>query len=80
MNKGKSVWRLWAYALGQKEGRSNKEADVIAIIRTLIMVQLVTTNGFIIANAIRHWNDVPSELSKTEEEGLCQPQGNFYED
>lgn len=74
------MWRLWAYALGQKEGRSNKEADVIAAIRTLIMIQLVTTNGFIIANAIRHWNNVPSELPKTEEKGLCKPQSNILKD
>lgn len=80
MSKSKSVWRLWAYALGQKEGRSNKEADVIAAIRTLIMIQLVTTNGFIIANAIRHWNNVPSELSKTEEKRLCKPQSNILKD
>ena len=80
MSKSKSVWRLWAYALGQKEGRSNKEADVIAAIRTLIMIQLVTTNGFIIANAIRHWNNVPSELPKTEEKGLCKSQSNILKD
>ena len=57
MSKRKSAWRIWAYALGQKEGRSNKEADRIAFIRTLIMVQLMITNGFIIAGNIRHWND-----------------------
>lgn len=79
MNKKKSLWRLWAYALGQKEGRSNEEADIIAIIRTFIMLQLVITNGFIIANAIRHWNNVPSELSQTEEKRLCNTQSNFCE-
>ena len=35
------MWRLWAKALGQKEGRDVKEADKIAIIRTFIMLQLV---------------------------------------
>ena len=59
MGKRRSAWRIWAKALGQKEGRSDKEADIIAIIRTLIMIQLVITNGFIIANAVRHWNNVP---------------------
>ena len=29
------MWRLWALALGRKEGRDKKEADKIAIIRTL---------------------------------------------
>lgn len=47
------IWRLWAKALGQKEGRDETEADKIAIIRTLIMIQLVVTNGFIIAGNIK---------------------------
>ncbi len=48
------MWRLWAKALGQKEGRDEKEADKIAIIRTLIMIQLVVTNGFIIAGNVNN--------------------------
>jgi hypothetical protein len=28
------MWRLWAKALGEKVGKSNEEADRIAIIRT----------------------------------------------
>ena len=55
------MWRLWAKALGQKEGKDKKDADKVALIRTLIMLQLVTTNGFIIANAVRHWNNVPDQ-------------------
>jgi|TARA_R110000868_G_scaffold15802_1_gene71883 hypothetical protein len=43
------MWRVWAKALGQKDGRDVKEADKIAIIRTFIMVQLIITNFFIIA-------------------------------
>ena len=80
MSKRKSAWRIWAKALGQKEGKNNREADTVAIIRTLIMIQLVTTNGFIIANAIRHWNNVPSELPQTEEKRLRNTQSNVYED
>ena len=80
MSKRKSAWRIWAKALGQKEGKNNREADTVAIIRTLIMIQLVITNGFIIANAIRHWNNVPSELSQTEEKRLRNTQSNVYED
>ena len=70
MGKRRSAWRIWAKALGQKEGRTDKEADTIAVIRTLIMIQLVTTNGFIIANAIRHWNNVP-ERSYSSYERPC---------
>ena len=50
----KLMWRLWAKALGQKDGRDVKEADKIAIIRTFIMVQLVITNGFIIAGNVKN--------------------------
>ena len=78
MSNSKSVWRLWAYALGQKEGRSNKEADVIAAIRTLIMIQLVTTNGFIIANAIRHWNNVPERSYPSHERSCTKGSMSMY--
>ena len=53
----KNLWRIWAKALGEKSGKSDKEADTIARIRTFIFVQLVITNCFIIAGNIRHWND-----------------------
>jgi hypothetical protein len=51
----KRIWHVWAKALGQKEGRSNKEADKIALIRTLIILSYIITNCFIIAGVIRHW-------------------------
>ena len=52
--KRKSAWRIWALALGRKEGRSDYEADRIAIIRTLIMIQLIITNFFIIAGNVKN--------------------------
>ena len=51
-----NLWRLWCKALGTKEGVSNSEADVIAIIRTLILLGYMVTNCFIVAGVIRHWN------------------------
>ena len=60
-SKNRSIWRYWALALGQKDGRSNKEADKIALIRTFIMVQLVITNGFIIAGNIYNFMKPPCE-------------------
>ena len=51
------IWRIWAKALGDKSGKDDREADFIAIIRTLIFIQLVVTNCFIVAGNIRHWND-----------------------
>ena len=47
------MWRIWCYALGKKEGRDKKDADRIAIIRTLIMFQLIVTNFFIIAGNVK---------------------------
>ena len=58
MSKRKSVWRIWAKALGAKEGKDDREADTIACIRTLIFVSYLVTNVAIVANAVRHWNDV----------------------
>lgn len=49
------MWRLWCKALGQKEGKSNTEADTIAYIRTAIVLCYVLTNCFIVAGVIRHW-------------------------
>jgi hypothetical protein len=51
----KTLWRLWAKALGEKAGATDKEADKIAIIRTLIVSCYMITNLFIIAGVIRHW-------------------------
>ena len=48
------MWRLWALSLGRKEGRNKDDADKIAIIRTFIMLQLVITNGFIIAGNVKN--------------------------
>jgi hypothetical protein len=51
----KSLWRLWAKALGEKASPSDDESDKIAWIRTFLIFQTVVTNLFIIANVIRHW-------------------------
>ena len=49
------MWRLWAKALGEKHGRTDSEADTIAIIRSIIVGCYIITNLFIIAGVIRHW-------------------------
>ena len=50
--KHKSAFRIIALSLGEKSGKNDKEADIIALIRLVIILQAVVTNGFIIANAI----------------------------
>lgn len=49
------MWRLWAKALGEKASNDDKEADLIATIRTLIVLCYIITNMFIVAGVIRHW-------------------------
>ena len=56
--KRKSAWRIWAKALGEKSGKTDRESDTIAGIRTLIFVSYMVTNVAIVANAVRHWDDV----------------------
>ena len=56
VKKGLSMWRLWAKALGQKEGITDSEADVVAAIRTTVVALYIVTNLFIIAGIMRHWN------------------------
>ena len=54
------LWRLWAKALGEKDGRTDREADTIAGIRTFILIAYMVTNIAIVANAVRHWDNHPS--------------------
>lgn len=49
------MWRLWAKALGQRASECNLESDRVALIRTLLIIQGVIANIFLIANAIHHW-------------------------
>jgi|TARA_R100000482_G_scaffold63340_1_gene23394 hypothetical protein len=58
VSKRKSTWRIWAKALGEKSGKTDRESDTIAGIRTLIFVSYMVTNVAIVANAVRHWDDV----------------------
>jgi hypothetical protein len=51
----KKLWRLWAKALGEKIGQSNKEADKVAFFRTLIILQAVICNLMIILNILYNW-------------------------
>lgn len=48
-------WRIWAKALGEKASESDKEADLVAIVRTIIIFTYIATNVFIVAGVIRHW-------------------------
>lgn len=50
----KKLWRSWAKALGTKEG-TDREADWVALWRTLIVLQAIITNAFIVWNILRNY-------------------------
>ena len=89
MKKRKTVWRLWAKALGEKATKNDREADYIAGIRNFLFLSYLFTNLFIVAGVIRHWNDqpiiiieheVPSNLSETQEKRVFQTNRSFLYD
>lgn len=55
IKKEKNVWRIWAKALGEKQGKTDQEADRIALIRTVFILINIVTNFVIVAGVIRHW-------------------------
>jgi hypothetical protein len=65
MKKKSNAWRIWAKALGEKAGKNDKEADYVAVLRTFIFLTYLVTNVAIVANAVRHWNDVPAPPAKS---------------
>lgn len=54
---GTKIWRLWAKALGEKASTDDREADKVAIVRSIIVLIYIITNLVIIAGVLRHWND-----------------------
>jgi len=61
------MWKIWCKALGAKEGKSNREADAVAVIRTLILLGYMVTNCFIVAGVVRHWNsNIPVSVDTKE--------------
>jgi len=75
--KHKSFWRLLAKSLGEKASKNDQEADKIAFIRLLMFLSILITNCFIVANALRHWNDVPSNIFETKKERILNANCNI---
>jgi hypothetical protein len=59
--KSKNLFRLVALALGEKSGKSDDEADKVAIIRILIFLSVFITNAFIIFGVVRT-HIIPKEV------------------
>lgn len=72
MKKRSNLWRLLAKALGEKSGKTNQEADQIAALRLMMFLSILITNCFIVANTLRHWNDLNYDYSYTVSGSLSQ--------
>ena len=49
------LWRIWVKALGEKSCANDREADYIAIVRSVIVGLNFITCLFIIAGVIHNW-------------------------
>jgi len=59
--KLQELWKIWTYTLGSfNDEKTKKYDDIICALRSIIFIQLVVTNCFIIAGNIRHWEKSPS--------------------
>lgn len=50
-------WRVIAKALGSKAHNDDCLADQVAVVRFAIFLAYMTTNLFICAGVVRHWNN-----------------------
>ena len=64
------IWKIWKYALGSFADDKTRDYDnVVAIVRTIILLTYLITNAFIISGVIRHWNyDNNTELAETQQQ------------
>lgn len=70
------LWKLWALALGEKASNQNKDADLVAGIRTIVFITYFTTNLFIISGVVRHWNSC-QKLNNVQENVSMHIEKNF---
>jgi hypothetical protein len=56
--KQSNLWKIIAKSLGEKSGKTDREADQVAVVRLIAFLSILITNSFIVANALRHWNDI----------------------
>lgn len=50
--------KIWKYALGSfSDDKTAPYDNHILLIRSLIFISILTTNLFIVAGVIRHWDD-----------------------
>jgi hypothetical protein len=71
-----NLWRLVSKSLGEKSGKTDKEADQVALIRLIMFLSILITNAFIVYNALRTHHfpnyEIQRCLSQTQEKGSVQ--------
>jgi hypothetical protein len=74
--KQSNLWRLIAKSLGEKTGKTDKEADQIAMVRLIAFLSIFITNSFIVYNALRTHHfpnyEIQRCLPQTQEKGSVQ--------
>ena len=62
------IWKIWKYALGSFADDKTRDYDnVVAVVRTIILLTYLITNAFIISGVIRHWNYDNTELAAPQQ-------------
>lgn len=51
----RKLWHYWAKALGEKASPNDVDADIVAAIRTAIVLVYIITNIVIISGVVHHW-------------------------
>lgn len=77
MRKPKNnLWRIIAKSLGEKSGKTDKEADQVALVRLIMFLSIFITNAFIVYNALRTHHfpnyEIQRCLPQTQEKGSVQ--------
>ena len=50
-----NIWTIWCKALGEKSGTTDRQSDSIAFVRTILVLQAIITNIFIVTNILKSW-------------------------
>jgi len=62
MESIKKLWRVWSYTLGSfNDDTTHRYDDIICVLRTVILLSYLITNGVICAGVVRHWNDTQTK-------------------
>ena len=74
--KQSNLWKIIAKSLGEKSGKTDNEADQVAVVRLIMFFSIFITNAFIVYNALRTHHfpnyEIQRCLSQTQEKGSVQ--------